>query len=459
VLARRALEALWGEAGLPADTLPRVELTGADPILPSSFAVGAAMQASIAAAAAAAAAIWAARGGNPQRVAVDMRHAAAEARSERYLRIAGEEPGEIWDRIVGTYRCGDGGWVRLHTNFPNHRDGVLTLLGCDYDREAVTRALGAWSAQDIEDALAAAGQVGSRMRSFAEWDAHPHSAAVAAQPVVTIERVGDAPPRVLPPAARPLAGLRVIDLTRVLAGPVCGRTLAAHGADVLHLSAPHLPFVAVEDTGRGKLTAHVDLRDPAGREALRGLLRTTDVFVQGYRPGGIAGFGFGPEAAAAIRPGIVYVSLSAYGHRGPWAGRRGFDSLVQTATGFNHAEAEEAGTDGPKPLPAQVLDHASGYLMAFGALAALARQASEGGSWLVRVSLVRTGHWLRGLGRIPGGLAAPDPAPADVADLVEHGESGFGTMAAVRHAGQLDLTPPRWDRPAMPLGAHRPRWP
>ncbi len=277
--------------------------------------------------------------------------------------------------------------------------------------------------------------------------------------MVAIERIGDAPPRALPPVGdRPLTGLRVLELTRVIAGPVCGRTLAAHGADVLHIASPHLPFVIVEDTGRGKRSAHVDLRQPAGRETLRALLREADVFVQGYRPGGVAAFGFGPEEAAALRPGIVYVSLSAYGHRGPWAERRGFDSLVQTATGFNHAEAEAAGTDGPKPLPAQVLDHASGYLMAFGALAALLRQTTEGGSWLVRVSLARTGHWLRDLGRIPNGLAIPDTGFADVGDLLERSQSGFGAMTAVRHAGQLDLTPPYWERPAVPLGTHPARW-
>ncbi len=459
MLARRALEALWREAGLSDAALASVELPGADPILPSSFAVGAAMQASIAASALGAATIWSARGGAVQRVSVDMRHAAADARSERYLRIEGQEPKEVWDRIAGTYRCGDGGWVRLHTNFPNHRDGVLRLLNCDYDRNSVARSLGGWSAQAVEDAMAEAKLVGSRMRSFAEWNAHPHSGFLAAQPVVALEKIGEAPPRVLPPGtARPLAGLRVLELTRVIAGPVSGRTLAAHGADVLHISSPHLPSVGVEDTGRGKRSAHVDLRDPAGRETLRGLLREADVFVQGYRPGGIAAFGFGPEAAAAARPGIVYVSLSAYGHLGPWADRRGFDSLVQTATGFDHAGAEAAGTDGPKPLPAQVLDHASGYLMAFGALAAMIRQTTEGGSWLVRVSLARTGHWLRGLGRIPDGLAIPDTAFADVVDLLERSDSGFGAQIAVRHAGQLERTPPFWERPCVPLGTHPARW-
>ena len=172
----------------------------------------------------------------------------------------------------------------------------------------------------------------------------------------------------------------------------------------------------------------------------------------------MAGHGFPPERAAALRPGIVYVSLSAYGPAGPWAGRRGFDSLVQTASGINQAEAQAAGIDAPKPLPCQALDHGSGYLMAFAALTALLRRAREGGSWHVRVSLAQTGHWLQGLGRVPDGLACPDPGFDDVGDLLETSDSGFGELRAVRHAGRLAETPPRWARPAMPLGSHAPSW-
>ncbi len=210
------------------------------------------------------------------------------------------------------------------------------------------------------------------LRTFAEWDAEPQGRALASLPLLAFERIGAAPAAPLGAHARPLGGVRVLDLTRVIAGPVCGRTLAAHGADVLLVTAAHLPAIAplVIDTGRGKLSTAIDLRAPDGRERLAGLVRDADVVVQGYRPGGIAALGFGPAEAARLRPGIVYVSLSAYGHAGPWAGRRGFDSLVQTASGFNAAEAEAAGTpDRPKPLPCQILDHASGYLMAFGAIA------------------------------------------------------------------------------------------
>lgn len=461
IAPKDALIALWRLAGLDAATLPEVALAGADPALPSSFAVGTAAAASIGAAGAAAAAIHAARGGPPQRVSVEMAHALTEFRSEHYLRIDGAPVHEGWDRIAGLHLCGDGRWVRLHTNFPHHRDGMLRLLGCDYDREAVGRALQNWTAEALETAAAEAGLVATMTRSLEEWSAHPQGQAAAALPALTIERIGEAPPTPLPPAeARPLAGLRVLDLTRVIAGPVAGRTLAAHGAEVLHVTGPHLPSIPalVMDTGRGKRCAALDLRQEADRATLRGLAAGADVFLQGYRPGAIARHGFAPEELAALRPGIVCVSLSAYGHLGPWAGRRGFDSLVQNANGMNDAERAAAGEEKPRPLPCQALDHASGYLLAFGAMAALRRRAEEGGSWLVRVSLAGTGEWIKRLGRVEGGLAAPGIAEATVAGLLDTGESGFGRMTAVRHSAMLSETPARWTLPAMPLGSHAAAW-
>jgi crotonobetainyl-CoA:carnitine CoA-transferase CaiB-like acyl-CoA transferase len=461
VTTHAALARLWRDAGQPDAALRSVALSGSEPVLPSSFAVGTAAQASIAAAGLAAAELQRVRGGHEQMVSVDMRDAAIEFRSERYLRVDGEAPQDPWDKIAGLYRCGDGRWVRLHTNFPHHRDGVLTLLRCEYDRSAVQRALETWEAEAFEAAAAEAGLVATATRSFAEWDAHPQGRAVAALPVFSIERIGDASPRTLPPGDRPLAGVRVLDLTRVIAGPVCGRTLAAHGADVMLVNAAHLPQMAtlVIDCGRGKLSTFIDLRDPAGRDALAGLVRDADIVVQGYRPGALLALGLGPSKVADIRPGIVYVSLSAYGHAGPWAERRGFDSLVQNASGINVAEAEAARADQPKPLPCQALDHAAGYLMAFAAMSALARRVRDGGSWHVRVSLAQTGHWIRSLGRIPDGLDCPDPTFEDVRDRLEDCDSGFGKLTTVRHAAVLSQTPARWSRPSVPLGTHLPIWP
>jgi hypothetical protein len=230
---------------------------------------------------------------------------------------------------------------------------------------------------------------------------------------------------------------------------------------VLRVTGPHLPGIPGldADTGRGKLSAHIDLRGDDGKVALARLLESADIFVQGYRPGGIAERGFSPEQAARLRPGIVYVSLCAWSHMGPWASRRGFDSLVQTATGINRAEAEVAGVDKPVELPCQALDHGAGYLMAAGAMTALKRRAEIGGSWLVRLSLAQVGHWMTGLGRIPEGCSATTITRADVPHLLGEMASQYGVMSALRHAGQLSETPPRWDRPSVPLGTHPAAWP
>jgi crotonobetainyl-CoA:carnitine CoA-transferase CaiB-like acyl-CoA transferase len=458
--AKQVLAGLWRAAGHGDAALNEVALTGAEPVLPSSFAVGTAAQATITASALAAGEIWRLRSGRRQRVAVDMRAAAIEFRSERYLRVDGKRPAEYHDSIAGLYRCGDGRWARLHTNLPHHCSGLLKLLGCAHDRGTVERTLEGWKAEALEDAAAQAGLVVTACRSFAEWDAHPQGRALAKLPLFSIERIGEAPANPFPAAARPLSGIKVLDLTRIIAGPVCGRTLAAHGADVLLITAAHLPGMLplIIDTGRGKLSTSIDLREASRRETLAALLRDADIFVQGYRPGAIAAFGFGPQEAAKIRPGIVYVSLCAYGDDGPWSGRRGFDSLVQTASGFNAAEADAFGQDKPRELPAQELDHATGYLLAFAAMTALIRRAQEGGSWHVRCSLAQTGRWLRGLGRVDG-MACPNPRSTDVSDYLEDSSSGFGQITAVRHAAIMSETPTRWARPSVPLGTHPAAWP
>lgn len=462
---RELLTDLWTSVGGDAAALERVTLIGDEPQLPSSFRVDAAAQVSIAASGLAAAGIWAMRSGRMQDVAVDIRHAAIECRSERYLRRDGEPPPPMWDPIAGVYQVKGGRYVRLHTNFPHHRDAVCAVLSCEATREAVQAALLQWDGEAFETAAYAAGGVVALMRSRDEWRALPQASALDQLPLVEISKIGDAAPKpwpVLWPAGdRPLSGLRVLDLSRVIAGPVAGRTLAAHGADVMLVSSPKLPSIPwlVIDTGRGKLSSFADLTTPEGHAALRELLTEADIFSQGYRPRSLAALGFSPEEAATLNPGIVYVSLSAYGRLGPWAERRGFDSLVQCATGFNHAEGQAAGVSGPKELPMQILDHATGFLMAFGAMIAKARQAREGGSWHVQVSLARTGRWLWEMGRLADGLATPDITPAAAAPYLADMPSGFGTLTAVRHAAQLSATPAFWARPAVPLGTDPARWP
>src|SRR3954470_12460846 len=430
---REILADLWTLAGGDPSALDAVTLTGEEPQLPSSFRLGAAAQASIAAAGLAAAQVWKLRSGQSQGVAVDMRHAVVECRSERYLRVDDKPPPPAWDAIAGVYKTGDQRFVRLHTNFPQHRDAVCRVLNCKPERDDVQAALMQWNGEAFETAAYAGGCVVALMRSHDEWSDLPHAKALAALPPISIEKIGEAAPKAWPPGDRPLAGVRVLDLSRVIAGPVAGRTLAAHGADVLLISGPDLPAIPwlIIDTGRGKLSSFVDLKSDQGREVLRGLLAQADIFSQGYRPRSLATLGFSPVEVASIRPGIVYASLSAYGRTGPWAERRGFDSLVQCATGFNHAEGRAAGVDGPKELPAQMLDHATGYLMAFGAMTAKARQSREGGSWHVRVSLAQTGNWLWNSGRVADGFKTEDLKGETVTPLIEEIPSGFGPLQSV----------------------------
>jgi crotonobetainyl-CoA:carnitine CoA-transferase CaiB-like acyl-CoA transferase len=458
---REILADIWTSAGGDPSALDAVTLTGAEPQLPSSFRVAAAAQAGIAAAGLAAAQIWKLRSGQGQDVAVDMRHAVVECRSERYLRVDGKPPPPAWDAIAGIYKTRDRRFVRLHTNFRHHRDAVCKVLNCRPARDDVQAALMQWDAEAFETAAYAGGGVVAMMRSHQEWSASPHAKALAELPLIRIEKIGEAAPKPWPKGDRPLAGVRVLDLSRVIAGPVAGRTLAVHGADVLLISGPDLPAIPwlTIDTGRGKLTSFVELKSEQGRDVLRDLLAQADIFSQGYRPKSMAALGFSPQDAAKINPGIVSVSLSAYGHAGPWAERRGFDSLVQTSTGFNHAEGQAAGVDGPKELPAQMLDHATGYLMAFGAMMARARQSREGGSWHVRVSLAQTGRWLWNLGRVADGFRTGDLPDETVMPLIEEIPSGFGPLRSVRHAAVLSKTPAFWARPAMPLGSHPPQWP
>jgi crotonobetainyl-CoA:carnitine CoA-transferase CaiB-like acyl-CoA transferase len=458
---REILADIWNSVGGDPAALNAVMLTGEEPQLPSSFRVAAAAQVSIAASGLAAAEIWKQRTGEAQTVSVDMRHATVECRSERYLRVAGKPPPPAWDAIAGVYKTGDGRFVRLHTNFPHHRAAVCKLLDCKAERDDVQAALMHWDAEAFETAAYAAGGVVAMMRPYDEWQVTPHAKALAQLPLISIEKIGEAAPKPWPSGDRPLAGIRVLDLSRVIAGPVAGRTLAAHGADVMLISGPDLPAIPwlSIDNGRGKLSSFVELKSEQGRAAMRELLAEADIFSQGYRPRALAALGFAPDDAARINPGIVYVTLSAYGHAGPWAERRGFDSLVQTSTGFNHAEGQAAGVDGPKELPAQMLDHATGYFMAFGAMMAKARQAREGASWHVRVSLAQTGRWLWNLGRLADGLKIPDFPGDAVKPFIEELASGYGALHSIKPSAILSRTPAFWARPSMPLGSHPPRWP
>lgn len=441
-------------AGAPADESCVI---GADPVLPTRLRIGEAAAAALAAVGVAVSDLHELRTGRRQRATIEVRAAAAALLSFVHLRGRGDaELVRNTPHTTAIYPARGGAFVHLHGGFPHLRDGLLALLGCDDTPESIAAAVASRDAGELEDEIAARRLCGARVRSAKEWAEHPQGAALAATPLVEIRRIGDAPSEPLPPGERPLSGTRVLDWTRVLAGPTCGRTLAEHGADVMRLHAGHLPTIHpfVVDTGHGKLQTTLDLRSESGSEAFRRLLRESDVLSRGYRADALSRLGFDDERLLRERPGLIIVSINCYGHEGPWSERAGWEQLAQTVSGM----ALEQGGDGPPCLvPAAATDYTTGYLAALGALTALHRRATEGGSYEVRVSLARTAAWLLDLPRIDGA-----PTGFDAGYLAPYMQETATANGSIGHLGpvlRMSETPTRWARPTAPLGAHPPEWP
>ena len=461
------LSTLLSIPGLDRQRAAEVQFSGGvDPILPTPFRIGETAAASLAAVGLAVSDLWELRTGRRQDVKVNARQATASLRSSQYLAMDGASVARERPSVMGVYPAKDGRWSYLHCNFPNHRAAALGVLGVEEDRDVVTRAVAGWDALELEEAIIAANGAGGMVRSMDEWAQHPQAAAIATLPLLEIEKIGDCPPQPLPDGSRPLSGIRVLDLTRVLAGPTCARTLAEHGADVMKVAASHLPSNTTQefDTGHGKLSTFLDLREQQDVETLRGLARKADVFSQGYRPGTLAQRGLSPQDLAELRPGIVYVSLSAFGRVGPWASRRGFDTVVQTVSGITDRQGElfPGGAPGPQFYPVSAIDYLTGYLMAFGALVALSRRVREGGSWLVRISLAQTGRWLVDKGQAPESELQDVPKEFTSDEIESWSTTSDAPGGRLRHLApvlQLSETQPYWARPSVPLGYHDPVWP
>ncbi|CUH75828.1 Formyl-coenzyme A transferase [Tritonibacter multivorans] len=373
------------------------------------------------------------------------------------FRAVGWEVPDLWDPIAGNYQTRDG-WIRLHTNLPHHRDAALSVLGCAGNREAVTEAVLTWDRDALETAVVANGGVAAAMRSRAEWLAHPQGQALAQEPLIDWTSPRSVTLRARPEAtlARPLAGLRVLDLTRVLAGPVSTRTLAGFGADVLRIDPPGWDEPGVlQDITLGKRMGVLDLKSETGLDRLKELLAEADVLIHGYRPDALEALGLGAEVRDALAPNRLDVTLDAYGWTGPWAKRRGFDSLVQMSAGISDAGRIWAGAEGPHPLPVQALDHATGYLMAAACLSALAAAARGEPVATARLSLARTAETLAALSDTAEG---PVLTGAEDRDFTLPERSGWGLAER--------LTPPlallgcqmSWQHAAGPVGRNPAAW-
>ena len=431
----------------------QIDGTGA---LPSAFAVTDFAAASIATAAAGIAALLARRSDDrAPAIAVDRRLSAGWLQLS--IRPLGWQLPPPWDAIAGDYACRDG-WIRLHTNAPHHRAAAEAVLGRHADKAGMADAVRRWDRTALESAVVAAGGCAAEMRSIAEWQRHPQGRAVAAEPLVDVEtHHGAGLAHWALERDRPLDGVRVLDLTRVLAGPVATRFLAGYGAEVLRIDPPHWdePSV-VPEVNPGKRSARLDLRTDAGRATLQRLLAEADVFVHGYRPDALEALGFGAAARRALNPALVDVGLDAYGWHGPWAQRRGFDSLVQMSSGIADAGMAWRGADRPVPLPAQALDHGTGYLMAAAVLRGLLMRVETGKTLSARLSLARTAALLIEQPREDDARGFDAETPDDREPALER--TSWGDAQRLRAPVRIAGTSMHWELPAHALGGDEPMW-
>jgi crotonobetainyl-CoA:carnitine CoA-transferase CaiB-like acyl-CoA transferase len=468
VVTRRALGELMNLAGRqPPDFVDFVE---GFPALATRFRAEEAAAAALAASGVLAADLWRQHSGRPQRVTVVVREAAAALTSFLLNRFgdAARTPGlgrEGRTPADGFFPTRDGRFIYLHPSFPESGRRLHALMGSPADREAAARAALTWTAPDLEAAIAEGGLCGAMVRTPEEWDESDQGRILRTRAPVEVTRLGDSPREPLAADAEaPLSGIRTLDLTRVLAGPTCARTLAQYGSEVLYVASPTLPTVEafVADTNHGKRSAWLDLKSRGGRGTLERLVEGADVFSQGYRAGAMERLGFGPARLAALRPGIVCVEINAYGHEGPWRDRPGWEQLAQTVTGMAHVHGLTVpdAAPGPRLQPGAVNDYTTGFLAALGAMIALQRRALHGGSYLVRVSLAQTAMWVRGLG-----LAEPDRlltvkplTPEEIDAWRIDSATGYGPMRHLRPPVTLSATPTRWAQPVVKLGTHPPAW-
>jgi crotonobetainyl-CoA:carnitine CoA-transferase CaiB-like acyl-CoA transferase len=470
-----AFEELMALRGQGPAAAGEAAVTGRDPFHPTPFRVGETTAAVLAAVGVAANDIWQQRTGRRQQVRVSQRHAAATVRTVDYTRArnaAGAyEHVQIPQamahmlKVTQPWPTRDGRWFLPHLNLPHLSQRVLDVLQCESTPEAVRAAVARWDADALEDAIAAARACGGTIRTAQEWLAHPQGRYLASRPVVEVDRVGTAPApawRPLPAAgARPLSGIRVLDLTRILAGPVAGRTLAELGADVLMVTSEHLPQTPehVRDTSHGKRSCFLDLRRPADAERFGELVREADVLVNGYRPGRIASLGFDEETLAQLNPALVQVQVSCFGSGGPWAGRAGWEQVAQAVSGVCEAQGRLIGAGQPKLVFAPVCDYTTGYLAAYGTLLALARRAREGGGWRVHTALAGAAMLVQRQGLVEGfGQASGKLTEEELEPLLVQEFNTYGDLKTLGPALRLSETPPQWDKPTPRLGGDRAEW-
>lgn len=472
---REALEELLEIRGLPSPHPDEVAVEGRDPFFRVPFHLGESTTAILGAIGIAVNDLWEMRVGRRQRVSVSLKHAAATLRTVDYTRQRNGEgvfetipiPSDMAYMLTVTqpWKTQDGGWFLPHFNLPHLGKRVLNVLQSDYTPDSVRQAVGQWESAALDQAIAEAHACGSPIRTPQEWAVHPQGQYLAARPVIEITKIAEGPPEPMnggeSTPQRPLAGLRVLDLTRILAGPITGRTLAEHGADVLLVTGKDLAQTPehVRDTSHGKRSAFLDIGNPGELAQLRDLTRSADIFINGFRPGRLEAHGMGATDLVALRPGLIYVTISCYGSGGPLSERAGWEQVAQAATGICHTYGEIIGAGQPKLVFAPVCDYTTGYLGALGTLIALGRRAREGGSYHVQVSLCQSSMFIQRRGILEGFLDAPQCLTEDeLAELHVEGQSGYGLLRTLGPALKMSETPTYWARSSPAPGSDKAEW-
>jgi len=464
-----AFDKLMAIRGLPLPEKDEVSITGSDPVLNTHFRLAATASAAIAGIGVAVNDLWELKTGRRQSIAIDAVAATAALKSKNYFQAKNtngtfenvtDASHEANRGLTGIFQTKDGRWLLPHFGLDHLRRRMLGLLQADANTDSIAKAVAKWDALELENAIDEARVCGGMIRTNEEWLQEPHGKILAAKPVVEIIKIGDSEPEPMPTGDRPLSGIRALDLTRILAGPITGRTLAEHGADVLMVSAPHLPQVwsYVADTSHGKRSCFLDLRDESEKQTLLDLVKTADVFSQGYRPDKINQMGLGPEALAEIRPGLVYVSINCYGADGPFSHRAGWEQIAQIMTGIAAEGVQSSTGYKPKTLPAAANDYITGYLGAYGTLLALARRAREGGSYHVRVSLCQTGMMIYDQGKVSALPENLNLGSSDVDSLCIESDSHLGRIKHLAPVLSLSETRPYWALATPKMGSNDPRW-
>jgi len=466
-----AFTELMAVRGLGDVAPDEVQIAGSDPFYATPYRVGETVAAAIAGIGVAANDLWQIRTGRRQTVRVNVPEAAATLRTVDYTRVrnaAGAyEPVPIPEAMVHMrsvtqpWQARDGRWVLPHFNLRHLGERVRGVLGCDLTPESVSAAVATWDSNALEEAIAAARACGGKVRTPEEWLAHPQGRYLSDRPVIEVSRIGDSAPEEFSPGDRPLSGVRVLDLTRILAGPIAGRSLAEHGADVLMVTAEKLQQTPehVRDTSHGKRSCFLDIARADQAERLRALAAQTDVFIDGYRPQRLAAHGFGVDDLVRLRPGLIHLSVRCFGSGGPWTGRAGWEQVAQAVTGVCHINGVFTNGGRPKLVFAPVSDYTTGYLGAFGVMLALARRAREGGSYRVQISLCQSAMFLQRQSLLERFDAAPERlTPAELEALSVASDTCYGALKTLGPVLRMSETPCRWARPTPQLGGDPAEW-